>query len=483
MSGVATMDRGATVRFVARGLKALARHALFVISDNPVTAYPSVSFCTPAGHRVSRSVDRAHDAFASNTAGALQKPSLHHLFGTGPARPRHLQSRVLVATRPDIAIALSSVALVFALGGVAGIAAGYFGGWTDRIVGRVSDTIMAFPLFVLAMGIVAALENTVTNIVIAPRSSTFRSMRASRAPERTSGAKPGYIQAARLCGNSDARILFGTDPAQHPSDHDGADVADHGLRHPQCRRPVVHRPGRAAADAGMGIMVAEGASFIASGRMVDRHFPGLALMLAVFCFNLLGDGLRDIVDPQRPDLEATMSNPPLLEIEDSRSSSATRRGVVAQSSRVLLEVGKGETVALVGESAPGKSVTSYAGMGISTATAGSPGPSSIPVCDLDEFSERECGTCAVAECPMIFQNPRRAQSDPTGRPADRRRADPPRCATSRDAKKAIEAFGEEGDNAARALSRLSVRTVRRHAPAHRHCPGARLSPACRSPTS
>jgi hypothetical protein len=59
------------------------------------------------------------------------------------------------------------VALVFLMGGLAGIAAGYFGGWTDRIVGRIADTIMAFPLFVLAMGIVAALGNTVQNIIIA----------------------------------------------------------------------------------------------------------------------------------------------------------------------------------------------------------------------------------------------------------------------------------------------------------------------------
>ena len=74
---------------------------------------------------------------------------------------------VIVATRLDTFIAVSSVVLVFLMGGLAGIAAGYFGSWTDRIVGRIADTIMAFPLFVLAMGIVAALGNTVQNIIIA----------------------------------------------------------------------------------------------------------------------------------------------------------------------------------------------------------------------------------------------------------------------------------------------------------------------------
>ena len=78
-------------------------------------------------------------------------------------------SRVIVATRLDFVIAITSVALVFLMG-VAGVAAGFFGGWTDRVVGRVADTIMAFPLFVLAMGIVAALGNTVRTSCWRPRS-------------------------------------------------------------------------------------------------------------------------------------------------------------------------------------------------------------------------------------------------------------------------------------------------------------------------
>jgi len=89
-----------------------------------------------------------------------------HWFGTDQLG-RDIFSRVVVATRLDTFIAVASVALVFFMGGLAGVAAGFFGGWTDRIVGRIADTIMAFPLFVLAMGIVAALGNTVQNIIIA----------------------------------------------------------------------------------------------------------------------------------------------------------------------------------------------------------------------------------------------------------------------------------------------------------------------------
>ena len=97
---------------------------------------------------------------------------------------------------------------MFVMGGFAGIAAGFFGGWTDRIVGRISDTIMAFPLFVLAMGIVAALGNTVTNIVIATAIINFPLyVRVARA-EANVRREAGFVQAARLSGNGDFRILL-----------------------------------------------------------------------------------------------------------------------------------------------------------------------------------------------------------------------------------------------------------------------------------
>eukprot|EP01037_Dinobryon_pediforme_P048660 gene48660-biopygen17686 len=149
------------------------------------------------------------DLSYSDTAAALHPPSWRHWFGTDQLG-RDIFSRVVVATRLDLAIAVFSVALVFAFGGLAGVAAGFFGGWTDRIVGRIADTIMAFPLFVLAMGIVAALGNTVTNIVIATAIVNFplyaRVARAESAVRR----EAGYVMAARLAGNSDVRIALTT---------------------------------------------------------------------------------------------------------------------------------------------------------------------------------------------------------------------------------------------------------------------------------
>ena len=156
------------------------------------------------------------------------------------------------------------------MGGLAGVAAGFFGGWTDRIVGRIADTIMAFPLFVLAMGIVAALGNTVQNIILATAIVNFPLYARVARAEANVRREAGFVQAARLSGNGEFRILLGARSAEHHADHDRADVADHGLRHPQRRRPVVHRARRAPADAGMGHHGGRRRGLHGVGRMVDR---------------------------------------------------------------------------------------------------------------------------------------------------------------------------------------------------------------------
>jgi peptide/nickel transport system permease protein len=183
------------------------RHARYVVAENPVTGvafglFILIALCALIGPYVV-----PYDPLASDTSATLASPSFKHWFGTDQLG-RDIFSRVIVATRLDFTIAISSVMLVFAMGGFAGIAAGFFGGWTDRIVGRISDTIMAFPLFVLAMGIVAALGNTVTNIVLATAIVNFPLyVRVARA-EANVRRDAGFVQAARLSGNGDFRILL-----------------------------------------------------------------------------------------------------------------------------------------------------------------------------------------------------------------------------------------------------------------------------------
>src|ERR1700731_2657381 len=115
----------------------LLRHAIYVVADNPVTGlsfglFVLIALCALFGPYIV-----PYDPLASDTSATLQPPSLHHWFGTD-FLGRDIFSRVLAATRLDFTIAIASVILVLFLGGLAGIAAGFFGGWTDRIVGAIS---------------------------------------------------------------------------------------------------------------------------------------------------------------------------------------------------------------------------------------------------------------------------------------------------------------------------------------------------------
>jgi peptide/nickel transport system permease protein len=295
-----TMDADAGTEAVKSGgsMTDTVAHARHVITGNSATAGAFVLLAVLVFVAIFGPWIVPYDPLASSTANALRPPSGRNWLGTDQLG-RDIFSRVMVATRLDMAIAILSVALVFAVGGLAGLAAGFFGGWMDRLVGRIADTIMAFPLFVLAMGIVAALGNTVTNIVLATAIINFplyaRLARAEAAVRRNAG----FVQAARLTGNSEWRIaLTYILPNIMP-----LMVVQMSLT---MGYAILNAAGLSFIGLGVrpptpewGIMVAEGASFIVSGEWWVALFPGLALMLGVFCFNLIGDGLRDIVDPQR----------------------------------------------------------------------------------------------------------------------------------------------------------------------------------------
>ncbi len=268
------------------------------MADNPVTGlafalFGLIAVCALIGPYIV-----PHDPLASDTTATLRPPSLHHWFGTDQLG-RDIFSRVVAATRLDFVIAIASVALVYVIGGFAGIAAGFFGGWTDRVVSRISDTIMAFPLFVLAMGIVAALGNTVTNIVLATAIINFPLYARVARAEANVRREAGFVQAARLSGNGDLRILLV---------HILPNILPIMMVQVSLTMgyAILNAAGLSFIGLGVkpptpewGIMVADGAANIISGEWWIALFPGAALMVAVFCFNLLGDGLRDIVDPQR----------------------------------------------------------------------------------------------------------------------------------------------------------------------------------------
>ncbi len=270
-----------------------------MLGENPVTAFAFGLFLLIVIAAVFGPFIVPYDPYASNTAMALKPPSAAHWFGTDQLG-RDVFSRVVVATQLDFFIAVASVALVFLMGGLAGVAAGFFGGWTDRIVGRIADTIMAFPLFVLAMGIVAALGNTVENIILATAIVNFplyaRIARAEANVRREAGFVHGgaALRQRRHAASCSTQVLPNIMPIM---------VVQMSLT---MGYAILNAAGLSFIGLGVrpptaewGIMVAEGAAFMVSGEWWIAFFPGAALMVAVFCFNLLGDGLRDIVDPQR----------------------------------------------------------------------------------------------------------------------------------------------------------------------------------------
>ena len=280
---------------MANSFRAHARH---VLSSNPVTGLAFGLFFLIVVVAVFGPWIVPYDPLLTSADKALKPPSAEHWFGTDHVG-RDVFSRVLVATRLDLLISVSAVAVSFVFGTAMGAVAGFWGGWPDRILGRLLDTIMAFPLFVLAMGIVAASGNTIENVVLATAIINLPFYARVARSEVAIRRDAGYVLAARLSGNGTARILFGR-------------IVPNAL--PPMMVQISLNMGWAILNAAglsfiglgvqaptpeWGIMVAEGASYIVSGEWWLAFFPGVALMLAVFTFNLLGDGLRDLVDPLR----------------------------------------------------------------------------------------------------------------------------------------------------------------------------------------
>ncbi|MBC6907378.1 ABC transporter permease [Saccharophagus sp. K07] len=239
-----------------------------------------------------------YDPFASDTVNALQPPSANNWFGTDQLG-RDIFSRVIMGARMDLGIAVGAVALAAAIGTFLGACAGFYGGHFDQAVGRGVDIIMAFPLFVLAMAIVAGLGNNVINVVYASAIINMPFYVRVVRSEILILKNAGFVEAARLCGNSNKRILW----FQLLPNVSAPLVVQMSLN---MGWSMLNAASLSFVGLGIrpptpewGIMVAEGAHYIISGQWWVALFPGLALTLVVLCFNLLGDGLRDIIDPRR----------------------------------------------------------------------------------------------------------------------------------------------------------------------------------------
>jgi peptide/nickel transport system permease protein len=238
-----------------------------------------------------------YDPGAQDLANRLAVPSAAHWFGTDELG-RDVYSRVLYGGRITLGMVVAVVVVVAPLGLAVGCVAGYFGGWADRVLMRVTDVFLAFPRLILALAFVAAirpgLPSTVAAIALTAWPPYARLARAETLTIRNAD----FIAAIRLTGASAFRII---------------------LRHvaPLCVDSLIVRvtldmssiilTAAALGFLGMGVqppspewgaMIATARRFILEQWWVPT-IPGIAIFLASLTFNLLGDGLRDVLDPKQ----------------------------------------------------------------------------------------------------------------------------------------------------------------------------------------
>ena len=227
----------------------------------------------------------------------LRPPSAQHWFGTDNVG-RDVYSRVLYGARISPLIAVIVLAISCAVGIPLGVTAGYFGGWLDEAIMRVTDIFLAFPPLLLALALAAVLPASITTVIIVIALTWWPWYTRLIRGQAASVAGRPYIDSCRALGISRWRIIFrhilpnSITPliVQVSLDVGGVILTVSALSF----------LGLGAQDPtpDWGLMVAEGQDyFLTSWWLVT--FPGIAILVTAFAFTLLGDGLRDLMDPKR----------------------------------------------------------------------------------------------------------------------------------------------------------------------------------------
>lgn len=234
---------------------------------------------------------------------ALQAPGGAHWFGTDELG-RDIASRVLVATRASLEVALVSVTFALVVGVSVGVLAGYRGGWADTVLMRCVDVMFAFPVLLLALAIVAVLGPGLTTTMLAigvvytpifarvARASTLGvRVEPYVAVSRSMGSPHGYILARHVLPNIAGPLIVQTSLSLAFAILSEAALSFLGL-------------GLQPPQPSLGRMIFDSQGFVTLAWWV-AVFPGAAIFVIVLAFNLLGDGLRDVLDPkQRTSTEA-----------------------------------------------------------------------------------------------------------------------------------------------------------------------------------
>jgi peptide/nickel transport system permease protein len=288
----------ATPRTEPGWLHATSAEAAYLLRQNPITLLGLGIIGAMIVIAILAPVLAPYDPLATDPANALVPPNRQHWMGTDEFG-EDIWSRVIWGARIDLSIAFGAVGIALVVGCTIGALAGFIGGWADELSMRAMDVLQAFPSFILAMGVAAALGPSVRNLIISVALINIavyaRLMRSRMLIVKSSL----YASAAASSGNPRWRLL---------------------LVHliPNCLSPIFVQStlqagwailtaaglsfiglGVPVPEPEWGVMVAMGAPRITSGDWWVSFFPGLFIAITVMSANLIGDGLQDLLDPQR----------------------------------------------------------------------------------------------------------------------------------------------------------------------------------------
>ena len=235
---------------------------------------------------------------AGNAAATLRPPSLSHPFGTDSIG-FDIFSRTLYAGRLDLLIAFGAVAIALGVGCLFGAVAGVLGRIVDEVVMRLMDMLSAFPSFILALGVVAALGPSLPNLIFAialVNVPVYARLLRSRV---LTVREAQYVRAATALGLPRWRVLL-----VHVLPNSWAPIFVQSTL--QAGYAILEAAGLSFIGLGIrvpraewGVMINMGLQYVVSGQWWITFFPGMAIAITVMGFNLIGDGLQDVLDPRR----------------------------------------------------------------------------------------------------------------------------------------------------------------------------------------
>jgi peptide/nickel transport system permease protein len=235
---------------------------------------------------------------AGNAAATLQPPSLSHPFGTDSIG-FDIFSRTVYAGRLDLLIAFGAVGISLGVGCLFGAVAGFLGRIVDEVVMRLMDMLSAFPSFILALGVVAALGPSLPNLIFAialVNVPVYARLLRSRV---LTVREAQYVRAATALGLPRWRVLL-----VHVLPNSWAPIFVQSTL--QAGYAILEAAGLSFIGLGIrvpraewGVMINMGLQYVVSGEWWITFFPGMAIALTVMGFNLIGDGLQDVLDPRR----------------------------------------------------------------------------------------------------------------------------------------------------------------------------------------